>query len=86
MTIKDDRIQALRSEAATAGDLRMVAICEIALGADGTDAEPGTDLAIAAVQYTTQTARAAVERACVCIDCGNQGCWPNSVNCPKREW
>jgi hypothetical protein len=57
-TLTDRQIHALRREAAEAGDLRMACICEIALGADGTDAEPGTDLAVAATEYTCDSARA----------------------------
>lgn len=60
--ITDSQIHALRREAAEAGDLRMACVCELALGSDGTDAEPGTDMADVAVEYTTRSARAECAR------------------------
>jgi hypothetical protein len=57
-TLTDHQIQALRREAAEAGDIRMACICEIALGGGGDGAEPGTDMAVVAVEYDADSARA----------------------------
>lgn len=61
-SITDDQIRKLRREALDAGDLMQACICEIALGGDGSDAEPGTDMAIAASVYRQTTARAECAR------------------------
>lgn len=45
MEITRQQIEQLKAEAGGAGDSEMVAICRIALGADRSDATPGSELA-----------------------------------------
>lgn len=60
--VTDRQIRALKREAGEAGDLRMVMICDVALGDDGAGAEPGTDMAAVSAEYDTDSARAECER------------------------